>query len=117
MHSTESSVAQEPIKILTRIVKTSTYVVECYFCEIPSLQWTYKSRNANYKDVAKGEDMIRSKTHGQKGGWLRLAIYDTVCIYGLFLQAIEVEAAGLFSCWKGSVELRKSILIVISEKV
>ena len=61
--------------------------------------------------------MIRTTIHGQKDGWCKLAINYTACTYSLLLQAIEVEAAGLFSCWKGSFELRKTNLIVISEEV
>ena len=35
----------------------------------------------------------------------------------MYLTNIHIEAAGLFSCWEGSVELRKTNLIVMSKQV
>lgn len=103
----------KPVQRTTKIVVVGIDdFVACYSCNISFLQWTYKSRNENYEDIAKGIGIIKNKIHGITELWTNVTMNNSECIYNLY----HIEAGGLFTCWEGSVELGKTNVIVMSKQ-
>lgn len=109
--------SMEAIDKMTKIVKKGNdVIVECHLCDVHQLKWTYKAINETEEDIVENNNIIRNENHGKRRPWFNIK-NNSNFTYNLALPKIQLDSAGVYSCWEGSVVKRITHIVVISEQI